>query len=246
MTDRSSPTGRVRAVLLDAGGTLIHPDHEFILAELAAVGVEADEAAYADALRHAHGVVAGILRSDDMGTDETRIRAWFIALLRHLGCPLLRMPRVGEAIRGRHEAGRLWVRALAGTREMLDDLRAAGLKLAVVSNADGRVASYLEAAGLADAFEFIIDSGVVGIEKPDPRIFHMACEKLGVAPSDAVYVGDTYEVDVLGARAAGMEAIYLTAESRDGATCIPGILDLPAALGLIPAADTGDDDDARA
>jgi HAD superfamily hydrolase (TIGR01509 family) len=234
------------AVLLDAGGTLIHPDHEFILAELAAVGVEADEAGYADAVRHAHGVVARILRSEDMGTDETRIRAWFIALLGHLGCPLLRMPQVGEAIRRRHEAGRLWVRPVAGTREMLDELRAAGLRLGVVSNADGRVAGYLEAAGLADAFEFILDSAVVGIEKPDPRIFELAMEKLGVAPHEVVYVGDTYEVDVLGARAAGIEAVYLSDEPRDDVACIASILDLPAVLGLIPAAGPGDDEDASA
>lgn len=236
----------LKAVLLDAGGTLIHPDHEFILERLAAVGVAADQPAYAEAVEHAHGVVARILQSDDMGTDETRIRAWFIALLHHLGCPLLRMPAVGDAIRRRHEEGRLWVRPVDGTRDMLEGLRAAGLRLAVVSNADGRVASYLEAAGLADCFEFILDSAIVGIEKPDPRIFELACEKLGVEPHEVVYVGDTYEVDVLGARAAGIRAILLSDEPRDGATCIPGILDLPAALGLIhaagPGAGPGDDD----
>jgi putative hydrolase of the HAD superfamily len=237
----------LHAVLLDAGGTLIHPDHEFILERLAAVGVAADEAAYAGAVEHAREVVARILQSGDIGTDETRIRAWFIALLGHLGCPLARMPAVGDAIRRRHEEGRLWVRPVDGTRDMLEGLRDAGLRLAVVSNADGRVASYLEAAGLADAFEFILDSAIVGIEKPDPRIFQLACEKLGVEPHQTVYVGDIYEVDVLGARAAGIRAILLSDEPRDGATCIPGILDLPAALGLIHAAGPGagpDDDDA--
>jgi putative hydrolase of the HAD superfamily len=230
---------RLRAVLLDAGGTLIHPDHEFILERLADAGVAADEAAYAGAVAHAHGVVARILQSDDIGTDETRIRAWFIALLGHLGLPVHRLEAMGDVIRRRHEEGRLWVRPVDGTREMLEGLRDAGLRLAVVSNADGRVADYLEAAGLADAFELILDSGVVGIEKPDPRIFQLACDTLGVQPHQTVYVGDTYEVDVLGARAAGIRAILLSDEPRDGATCIPGILDLPAALGLIHAAGPG-------
>jgi putative hydrolase of the HAD superfamily len=233
-------TDRPRVVLLDAGGTLIHPDHEFILERLAAAGVTADPGAYAEARRHAQAVVSDILRSHDPGTDTTRIQAWFVALLTHLGCPVDRMPAVGDAIRARHEEGRLWVRPVERTREMLEGLLTAGLRMAVVSNADGRVAEYLDRAGLADCFEFIIDSGIEGIEKPDPRIFEIACHRLGVTPDQVVYVGDTYEVDVLGARAAGIRAILVADEPRDGVACIRSILDLPAALDLVPAAERAD------
>ena len=55
----------------------------------------------------------------------------------------------------------------------------------------------------------MVDSGKVGVEKPNPRIFHMALERAGVASSEAVHVGDVYEVDVLGARAAQIEPILL-------------------------------------
>jgi putative hydrolase of the HAD superfamily len=230
-----------QAVLLDAGGTLIHPDHEFILERLAAAGIAADADAYVAARQHAQAVVGDILRSADPGTDETRIRAWFIALLSHLGCPFHRMPAIGEAIRQRHEEGRLWVRPVDGTREMLEGLLEAGVRLGVISNADGRVAEFLKTAGLADCFEIIVDSAIVGIEKPDPRIFRIACEAMGVTPEDVVYVGDTYEVDVLGARAAGIRAILLVDEPRDGVPCIRDITELPAALGLVPAADPADD-----
>jgi HAD superfamily hydrolase (TIGR01509 family) len=237
----------LRAVLLDAGGTLIHPDHEFILDRLAAAGVTADAAAYAEARRHAQGVVAGILRSDDPGTDTTRVRAWFEALLDHLGCPADRIPAMGDAIRSRHEAGWLWSRCVPGTREVLEGLRNAGLRLAVISNADGRVAEYLDNAGLADCFELIVDSGIEGIEKPDPRIFRIACARMGLAPDEVVYVGDTFEVDVMGARAAGIRAILLADQGRRGVDCIRTITDLPAALGLdlVPVKD-GQDDDASA
>ncbi|MGH7415222.1 MAG: HAD family hydrolase, partial [Candidatus Rokuibacteriota bacterium] len=56
---------------------------------------------------------------------------------------------------------------------------------------------------------FIIDSAVVGVQKPDPRIFHLGLREAGVAPAEAVYVGDLYSVDVLGARAAGLDGILL-------------------------------------
>jgi putative hydrolase of the HAD superfamily len=232
---------RLEAVLLDAGGTLIHPDHTFILERLASAGVAADLEAYAIARRHAQATVGDILRSHDPGTDASRARAWFVALLTHLGCPVHRLPAVGDAIRNRHREGRLWVRTMDGTREMLAGLREAGVRLGVVSNADGRVAEYLEAAGLADCFEVIVDSTIEGIEKPDPRIFQIACGRMGVAPGAAVYVGDTYEVDVLGARAAGIRAILLVDEPREGVACIGAITDLPASLGLVPAAEAADD-----
>jgi putative hydrolase of the HAD superfamily len=57
--------------------------------------------------------------------------------------------------------------------------------------------------------EFVLDSSEVGVEKPDPRIFRLALERAGLAPDEAVYVGDIYSIDVLGARAAGMGAVLL-------------------------------------
>jgi HAD superfamily hydrolase (TIGR01509 family) len=231
----------LRAVLLDAGGTLIHPDHEFILGRLAADGLVVGDQAYGEARRHAQHVVGDILRSASPGTDTSRAMAWFVALLTRLGVPLHRLPAMGAAIRKRHQEGLLWVRPEPGTRQVLEGLLEAGLRLAVVSNADGRVHEYLETAGLADCFEFILDSAVVGIEKPDPRIFELALDRLGLEPGEVVYVGDTYEVDVLGARAAGMRAILISDRPRDGASWIPSITALPAALDLVPAAGAGDD-----
>ena len=79
----------------------------------------------------------------------------------------------------------------------------------VISNSNGSVRSILEETGLAAHLDFIIDSSVVGVEKPDPRIFHLGLREAGVAPAEAAYVGDLYSVDVLGARAAGLEGILL-------------------------------------
>lgn len=229
---------QLRAVLLDAGGTLIHPDHAFILDRLAEEGVDADVQRYQAARRRADAAVGDILRSDDPGNDESRIRVWFTTLLLGLGLPESRLEAVAEGIRRRHAEANLWVRPVAGTREMLVGLERAGLRLAVISNADGRVAAYLENAGLADLFEFILDSAIEGVEKPDPRIFRTALERLSLEPAQTVFVGDTWPVDVVGARGVGIPAIWLAEGDRDppddldGVIRIRSILELPGALGV--------------
>ena len=72
-----------------------------------------------------------------------------------------------------------------------------------------RRASHPEARARAKEGLFVIDSAVVGVEKPDPRIFELAVRQAGVAAHEAAYVGDLYSVDVLGARAAGLHPILL-------------------------------------
>jgi putative hydrolase of the HAD superfamily len=87
--------------------------------------------------------------------------------------------------------------------------RDAGCVAGVISNSNGSVRSILEETGLAAHLQFILDSAVVGFEKPDPRIFLMGLAEARVEPHEAVYIGDLYSVDVLGARAAGMAAVLL-------------------------------------
>jgi len=103
----------------------------------------------------------------------------------------------------------LWNRADPEAISALRAVRAAGLVAGVISNSNGSVRSILEATGLAAHLHFVIDSSVVGVEKPDPRIFHLGLREAGVAADEAVYVGDLYSVDVLGARAAGLEGVLL-------------------------------------
>ena len=67
----------------------------------------------------------------------------------------------------------------------------------------------LESTGILNMFELSVVSGEAGIDKPDPRIFDVMCERLNVKPEDCLYIGDNYVNDVLGARNAGWKAIYL-------------------------------------
>jgi HAD superfamily hydrolase (TIGR01662 family) len=99
-----------------------------------------------------------------------------------------------------------WDQMLPGTREALERIRQE-YKIAVISNADGKIDAVLRRCGIADCFAAIIDSGIVGHEKPHPAIFAAALRKMKADPAQSLYVGDVYSVDYVGARNAGMDAV---------------------------------------
>jgi putative hydrolase of the HAD superfamily len=92
-------------------------------------------------------------------------------------------------------------------------LREANLRLAVVSNWDISLADVLRQAGLERGFELILTSAALGASKPDPTIFSTAAAALGLEARQVVHIGDSAELDVVGARAAGIEPILIV---RDG------------------------------
>lgn len=98
-------------------------------------------------------------------------------------------------------------RARSGARELLRTLRRRQLKSAVVSNFDGRLPRILHGLELAALIDAVVLPGEIGAAKPDPRIFAAALERLGVAPDQAVFVGDHAEEDLAGARAVGLHAV---------------------------------------
>jgi putative hydrolase of the HAD superfamily len=147
------------------------------------------------------------------GNDTERAATFLETLFRSSGVPAERMPEVRNCLGELHRERHLWCSVKERTREALGRLRAAGLRLGIVSNSDGRVEEALAASGMRDLFDVVIDSGLVGVEKPDPAIFRAALDALGIGPEEALYVGDLYEVDVVGARAAGIEAVLLAPSS---------------------------------
>jgi putative hydrolase of the HAD superfamily len=93
---------------------------------------------------------------------------------------------------------------------VLDELKRQGLILAVISNTeDGRLRDSLDAAGIADRFDLLIDSHLVGYRKPDPAIFRLTLDRLGLEAHEAAFVGDSYAHDALAAQAIGMRGILL-------------------------------------
>jgi putative hydrolase of the HAD superfamily len=104
----------------------------------------------------------------------------------------------------------------ADARAALPQLRAAGLRLAVTSNFDARLPRLLADAGLADFFDAVVYSEEVEVEKPHPAIFEELLERLQLTPARVLHVGDSRRDDVEGARAVGMQALWLTRGAPHG------------------------------
>jgi HAD superfamily hydrolase (TIGR01549 family) len=103
-----------------------------------------------------------------------------------------------------------WDQILPGTRDALERI-GQNFRIAVISNADGGIERVLSRCGIADCFESITDSGIVGVEKPRPEIFEAALTSMQARADESLYVGDVYSVDYIGARNAGMQAVLLDA-----------------------------------
>lgn len=205
------PPEELDAIVFDAGGTLIELDFVGIAALSRARGHEVEVEALrrgevasrraVDARAERRGVV------DDK--DAQRIAGYFQRMLEAAGLDGAAAELVGGAVLRAHAEANLWRVAIDGVRDTLTGLQTRGVRTAVVSNADGRAAASLAAAGLDHAFEHILDSHHEGVEKPEPEIFRRALARLGVAAPRAAYVGDIYSIDVVGARSAGMVPILV-------------------------------------
>jgi putative hydrolase of the HAD superfamily len=208
---------RLDAVLLDAGGTLARIDFEWIAGMLGALGHPIDTAtlrrAEVEGRRRYDESAGGMLAAGEdhpaLGSGGD-VRAYFRGMLEAagVGAGLLESAEAAMHARQADQIG-LWARPVEGARETLPALSALGLRLAVVSNSDGRAEAHLVHNGVRDGIEFVVDSQIVGVEKPDPAIFRIALERMRVPPERALYVGDIRSVDEVGARAAGMYVVIL-------------------------------------
>jgi HAD superfamily hydrolase (TIGR01509 family) len=200
-----TPGKALRAVLFDAGNTLVFLDYARLAEGVgAALGLPLNGEHLSS-----HASEAARAMEVASGSDQDRAAAYMETLFLLGGVPEGRLAEVRTCLSRMHRERHLWSAVAERSAESLARLRAAGLRLGVVSNSDGRVEEALQAAGLRQYFDTVVDSALVGVEKPDPRIFQAALEALGVAPDEALYVGDLYEIDIVGARAAGIEAVLL-------------------------------------
>ncbi|HYE94183.1 MAG TPA: HAD family hydrolase [Terriglobales bacterium] len=220
----------VRAVLFDAGHTLLECDYGALAAAIASQGHAVSVAAVTEAERRARARLDA-----EQAAQPTRARTGAGRYLHYL---LEQLGITGEAERAAVTAWRrgfnlpigLCHRADPHAVPALERLRRAGVVTGVISNSNGSVRTALERAGLLPYLDFVIDSTVVGIAKPDPRVFHLGLTEAKVDAADAVYVGDSYHVDVLGSRAVGMDAVLFD----PGDVCDAG--DCPKAATLAHAA----------
>jgi HAD superfamily hydrolase (TIGR01509 family) len=197
----------IQTVFLDAGGVLVWPNWTRVSDALAAHGVHVA----ADTLARAEP--AAKKRLDTGATvqatnDQQRGWTYFNLVLEQAGVPLSDATAAALAeLNAYHHQANLWEFSPDEVRPGLALLRSRGLRLVVVSNANGRLHHLLERIGLLDAFDFVFDSHHEGVEKPDPRYFEIALARSGATASQTIHVGDLYYVDVVGARAAGITPV---------------------------------------
>lgn len=198
----------VRAVLLDAGGVLLLPSPEVMLPPLRAAGVQPTVADLERAHYRATAAVEPV-------PEPQRWLGYLTAYAGACGVPDDRARDVAADL-DRSVQGFTWRHIVPGCTRALREIAAVGVPVAIVSNSTGTVEEELAALGICqtgrgDGIEVavVIDSAVVGVEKPDPRIFALALDQLGLDASGVVHVGDTVCFDVQGARAAGIRPVHL-------------------------------------
>jgi REG-2-like HAD superfamily hydrolase len=190
----------MRALLLDAAGTLLHPREAVAEVYRRTAGVTV--AAVSEAM-----IALKPLRARDPGWREY----WQAVVARATANP---DPTVFEALYRIYAHPEAWSIA-PGAAALCHGLRARGIKVAVVSNWDDRLRPLLGALGVLEWIDLAVVSAEEGIEKPDPRIFARTCTRLDVPAADALMVGDTLTSDVEGARAAGLQALHFGHDVQD-------------------------------
>jgi HAD superfamily hydrolase (TIGR01549 family) len=210
----------LETVFLDAGGVFIYPNWWRISDALAKYGVRVSPEALKAADPHARR------RLDDLQvvggtTDASRGWLFFDLILAHAGVT----PSEGTAaalaeLHTYHTTSNLWEYVPDAVLPALEVLRERGLRIVVVSNANGTLRAHLDRLGLTPRFDVVLDSADEGVEKPHPRFFEIALEKSGARRDTTIHVGDLYYVDVMGARSAGLRGVLLDeANLRPDADC---------------------------
>jgi putative hydrolase of the HAD superfamily len=208
----------IRAVTFDYGQTLAELDMNFLARRVAERGAvvsvpELESAApiawqaYDDAKRR--GEAAYVAWSSFMRTllENARVR-------RQSGGDGV-VHELVEYLWSEQPRRNLWRKPIAGMKELVLDLSKGGVPMGIVSNSEGRLAELLDEMGFAKYFPAIADSGKLGFEKPDGRIFTWTAERLGVAPNETVHIGDAWAADVDGALGVGARAIWFTPSANE-------------------------------
>lgn len=199
----------VDLLCLDAGNTVIFLDHARLAELAAAIGHRTT----AEALVRAEGEAKRRAETGDMVDVPWTFRerpgavAWgkMVGTMAVLaGFPEGDLTALLDHVWPVHEARNLWCRVPDGFGPAIEAIRARGVRVAIISNSEGMLDRLFAELGILEHFDLVCDSGKLGVEKPDPRIFRAALDRFGVPPERALHLGDVFATDVLGARAAGL------------------------------------------
>ena len=232
---------RIRAVFMDAGHTLLYPRLEVVIADLKEMGFTAQpEDFFATerlAKRHLDEWLWPQIRRGEVPReiDHYYWGKYLREMTRRLGAPEPQPGKLTRRLIQNFQNIQLWSRVMPETPAFLDGLAAEGYLLGVISNSTGTLEAQLQRLGLARHFRTVIDSAVVGVQKPHPEIFRLALERAALEASETVYVGDTYATDVGGAQLAGLTGVLMdSVGAYPNAEC-PKITSLPELKTILAA-----------
>jgi len=197
------------AVSLDVGGVLVVPDHGILASALTGIGVPFERP------RFGPGHYLGMAAVDRATSDPEFFGDYLWGFVRAVGVPEDRQEEAHDALDAVLQTP-VWCQPVPGSRTGLRQLADAGLALAVTSNSDGTVADILRrhewvqvGDGPGVPVATVTDSGIVGVGKPDPRVFQASIDALALAPEQILHIGDSVHYDVDGALAMGMQAVHM-------------------------------------
>lgn len=233
--------GAYDAVFFDVGNTLLyaHPSVAHVCEEILRASGRIHDLDEIDALLPlVDEYYEDRYRTDDtFWTDDERAAdVWtgmYSLLCRRLGIPEEEAAALSRSVYDAFGEAARW-RAYADVAPAFERLRAGGIKVGIISNWDTRLEGVLTGLGLAPLIDTVVSSAVVGLHKPDPRIFELACRRLDVLPEACAHVGDHYYSDVVGARSVGITPVLIdrhgTGLVTEGVRCLETLDDLEAAL----------------
>jgi putative hydrolase of the HAD superfamily len=199
---------KVKVVFFDVGNTLLFPNRERIHAPLSERGFTLDGEHLRDLECRTKNRFDGMMTGTIARTGSADHGFWWMFYTQLLSEIGLKDDAVrDQLVAGIQNSGN-WDTILPGTAEQLQEI-GERYRIAVISNADGRIEDVLRKCGIARCFRTITDSGLVGYEKPHLEIFRQALKSMDAAPEESLYVGDVYSVDYLGSTGAGMQALLM-------------------------------------
>lgn len=225
----------LETIFLDAGGVLVYPNWTRISRALAARGVIVHPDALARAEPHAKRTI-DVANTINATNDAGRGWLYFNLILEHAGVPL--NPAVEAALEelyAYHRETNLWEFVPPAVFPALEALRAHGLTITIVSNANGKLRVLFERLKLAGCVDCMLDSHEEAVEKPDPRFFALALERSSARRETTIHVGDLYHVDVVGARNAGLRGVLLDEAGLYADADCPRVRSLPELVERVEA-----------